>query len=112
MSHSKKKGISNREMYDDVWFSKELSKRVNKTIEINEVGYESILLEHEEVDEEMIPLHLLKALPNPFLAHSYLYITDTGDEWLCVIITDESHQLKHYEAWFKNNKEVDEEDLM
>jgi len=109
LCHSKKKDISNRKIYDDVWFSKELSKRVNETIEAGKVGYESILLEHEEVDEDMVPLHHLKTLPNPFLAHSYLYVTGTGDEWLCVIITDESHQCKHYEAWFKNNKEMDEE---
>ena len=104
MCHSKKKVISNSEIYDDVWFTEELSKRLNKTIEVNEIGYESTLLEHDEVDEDLIPLHHLKALPNPFLAHSFIYIEDGGDEWICVVVTDESNQSKHYEAWFKNSE--------
>ena len=106
MYHSKKKATCKTDVYDVVWFTKELSKRLDRKVEVNEVGYESILLEHEEVDEEMIPLGRLDSLPNPFLAHSFIYVEDEGDEWICVVVTDESNQSKHYEAWFKNNEEV------
>lgn len=104
--HSKKKVTCKVEIYDVVWFTGELSKSLHRKIEVNEVGYESILLEHEEVDEEMIPLDRLRSLPNPLLAHSFIYVEDEGDEWICVVVTDESHECKHYEAWFKNNEEI------
>jgi len=51
----------------------------------------------------MIPLHRLESLPNPLLAHSFIYVENEGDEWICIVVTDESNQSKHYEAWFKNN---------
>lgn len=106
LCHSKKKATCKAEIYDVVWFTEELSKRLNKTIEVNEIGYESIILEHDEVGEDMIPLHRLKALPNPLLARSFIYVEDEGDEWICVVVTDESNRCKHYEAWFKNSEEI------
>lgn len=106
LSHSKKKATCKVEIYDVVWFTEELSKRLNKTIKVNEIGYESILLEHDEVDEDMIPSHHLKALPNPFLAHSFIYDEEEGYEWICVVVTDESNQSKHYESWFKNSEKI------
>lgn len=48
---SKKKVTCNDETYDVVWFKTEMFKRWEKKVEVNEVGYESIMLEHEEVDE-------------------------------------------------------------
>lgn len=60
MCHSKKKATCNDEIYDVVWFKEELSKRLSKVIELNKIGHESILLEHDEVDEDMIPLHDLR----------------------------------------------------
>ena len=106
MCHSKKRAICKANVYDVVWFTEVLSKRLHRKIEVNEVGYESILLEHDEVDEDMIPLHHLKALPNPFLAHSFIYVEDEEDEWICVVVTDEFNQSKHYEVWFKNSEKI------
>ena len=81
-------------------------RRWKKEIELNEVGYESIMLTPEEVDEDLIPLGYIQTLPNPLLAHSFIYVEDEGDEWICVAVTDKSSQCKHYEAWFKNSEEI------
>ena len=106
MCHSKKKAICRQKIYDGVWFKEEMLKRWNKEIELNEIGYESILLERGEVDEDLIPLHEIQSLPNSFLSHSFIYVEDEGDEWICVVVTDEFNCFNHSEAWFKNNEEI------
>ena len=106
LCHSKKKATYRTDVYDVVWFTKELSKRLDRKVEVNEVGYESIMLTPDEVDEELIPLGEIQTLPNPLLAHSFIYVGDEGNEWICVVVTDESNQSKHYEAWFKNNEKI------
>lgn len=106
MCHSKKKAICKQAIYDGIWFKEEILKRWKREIELNEIGYESIMLTPDEVDEALIPLHEIESLPNPLLAHSFIYVEDEGDEWICVVVTDESYQCKHYEAWFKNSEEI------
>lgn len=81
-------------------------KRWKREVELSEIGYEAMLLEPDEVDEDMIPLHEIQTLPNPLLAHSFIYVEDEGDEWICVVVTDEFNRMKHYEAWFKNSEEI------
>ncbi len=106
MYHSKKKATCKQVIYDGVWFKEEMLRRWRKEIVLNEVGFESILLERDEVNEDLIPLHEIQTLPNPLLAHSFIYVEDEGDEWICVVVTDESNRFNHYEAWLKNNEEI------
>lgn len=106
MYHSKKKVTCKQIIYDGIWFKGEMLKRWKKEVELNEVGYETIMLTPGEVDEELIPLDEIEFLPNPLFAHSFIYVEDEGDEWICVVVTDESNQCKHYEAWFKNSEEI------
>ena len=106
MCHLRKKDICKQIIYDGNWFKEEMLKRWKKEVELNEVGYESIMLTPEEVDEELIPLHEIESLPNPMLAHSFIYVEDEGDEWICVVVTDKSRQCQHYETWFKNGEEI------
>src|SRR5690625_1705978 len=106
LCHSKKKATCKQVIYDGIWFKEEILKQWNKEIELNEIGYESILLEVNEIEEGMIPLHEIKSLPNPLLAHSFIYVEDEGDEWICVVVTDEFNRCKHYESWFKNSEKI------
>lgn len=106
MYHSKKKVTCKQVIYDGVWFKEEMLRRLRKEVELNEVGYETIMLTPEEVDETLIPLHEIEFLPNPLFAHSFIYVEDERDEWICVVVTDESNRCKHYEAWFKNSEEI------
>jgi len=106
MYHSKKKATCKQVIYDGIWFKEEMLRRWSKEITVNEVGYESILLERDEVDENLIPLDEIQTLPNPLLAHSFIYVEDEGDEWICVLVTDEFSQFKHYEAWFENSTKI------
>lgn len=73
LCHLKKKAICRADVYDVVWFIKELSKRLDRKVE---VGYESIMLTPDEIDEELIPLGEIQTLPNPLLAHFFIYVED------------------------------------
>ena len=75
-------------------------------IESNDVGYESVLLEHGEIDENVIPSVDLQSLPNPLLAHTFMYVELSGNEWLYIVVTDEKHRSILYDKWFKNNQKI------
>lgn len=49
-------------------------------VESNEVGEETILLNHEELDEQIISEDVLQILPNPVLFQTYIYIEKS--EWI------------------------------
>jgi len=42
-------------------------------VELNEVGEETVLLYHEELDEKLISKDVLQILPNPVSFHTYIY---------------------------------------
>lgn len=107
MCHLKKKDIFKPIVYDARWFKKMMLNYFVVAIKATDVGYESLFLEHEEVDEHLIPVEDIQSLPNPLLIHSFLYVQPKNDdEWLCIIVTNEENQSILYERWFKNNQEV------
>lgn len=106
LSHSKKKDISNRPVYDAMWFKEEILNTFGISISPEEVGYEAVLLEHDEIDEEIISKEDLQLLPNPLLALSFVYTHLTGDEWLLILVIREQDGALLYKAWFKNNQKI------
>lgn len=104
LSHSKKKDTSNRPVYDAVWFKEEMLNTFGISVTPEEVGYEAVLLGHDEIDEDIISKVDLQLLPNPLLAHSFIYTHSTGDEWLLILVTHEQDGATLYQAWFKNNQ--------
>lgn len=106
MCHSKKKDICKYQEYDVNWFKEKMLNDFNMEIEPNDVGYESVLLEHGEIDEDVIPLVDLQSLPNPLLANTFMYVELSGDEWLYIVVTDEKHRSILYKTWFKNNQKI------
>lgn len=107
LSHSKKKDISNRPVYDAMWFKEEILNTFGISISPEEVGYEAVLLEHDEIDEDIISKEELQSLPNPLLAYSFIYTNSTGDEWLFFFVIREQDGALLYKAWFKNNQKID-----
>ncbi|MCM2990712.1 MULTISPECIES: hypothetical protein [Bacillus] len=55
-------------------------KRFGVTIELNNLGNETVLLYHDELDNALFPSHVLESLPNPVLIHTYIYKEES--EWL------------------------------
>lgn len=106
MCHSKKRDIFKPVIYNARWFKKKMLEYFVIAIKATDVGYESVSLEHDEIDEHLIPTKDIQTFPNPLLVHSFSYVQSNDDEWLCIIVTDEGSHSILYEKWFKNNQEM------
>ncbi|MEF7663798.1 hypothetical protein V4V24_18420 [Bacillus thuringiensis] len=61
-------------------------------VELNEVGEETVLLYHEELDEKLISEDVLEILPNPVSFQTYIYNDES--EWIIgVALGAESNNL-------------------
>ncbi|WP_440614953.1 hypothetical protein [Bacillus subtilis] len=57
-----------------------MEEKFDITIEINAVGEETVLLYHEELDENLISNNVLQILPNPVSFHTFIY--EDESEWI------------------------------
>lgn len=57
-----------------------MEEKFGVAVELNKVGEETILLYHEELDEELISDDVLQRLPNPVSFHTYIYNGES--EWI------------------------------
>ncbi|WP_067727832.1 hypothetical protein [Oceanobacillus damuensis] len=57
-----------------------MKKEFGVVVELNEVGEETVLLYHEELDKKLISDDVLKILPNPVSFHTYIYNEES--EWI------------------------------
>lgn len=89
-----------------MWFKKEMLNTFGISISPEGVGYEAVLLEHDEIDENIISIKDLQPLPNPLLAHSFIYTHLNGDEWLLLLVIREQDGAMLYQVWFKNNQKI------
>lgn len=84
---------------------KYLQENFHITVDLDEHGWEGVLLYHEEVEEDVIPNSYLKRLIDPILFHMTTYEDDKDNEWLFSIAThpDDVFHL-FYVTCFKNNE--------
>lgn len=57
-----------------------MEEKFGVAIELNAVGEETVLLYHEELDEELISEDMLQILPNPVSFQTYIYNDES--EWI------------------------------
>lgn len=57
-----------------------MEEKFGVAVELNEVGEETVLLYHEELDEKLISGDVLQILPNPVSFHTYIYNEES--EWI------------------------------
>ena len=89
-------------------FLKQFEKRMSKKISIDEIGYETVWLYKEEVDEALIPSAVLKTLEEVVVASSVLYIDENGDEYMRIAVQNhETLEYDKYVRWFINNVPID-----
>lgn len=53
---------------------------------INNIGYETVSLLHEELDENLVSKDIQKILPNPAIFDTYVY--EDNSEWIIGIARD------------------------
>lgn len=106
MSHSKKKATSNQMLYDADWFKERMFKVFGKIVSTDDVSYESILFERDEIDEAIIAKEQLNRLPNPLLTLTYMFVDENANEWLLMIVINEHDGKLLFETWMKNGKVI------
>lgn len=106
MCHSKKKDTSKRQVSDAEWFKGKILNKFGITITPDEVGYDAVLLEHDEIDETIISKEELALLPNPLLAQTFMYTHSNEDMWLLIIVIHEQDGSMLYQTWLKNNRKI------
>lgn len=92
-------------------FLKEFKQHTGKDVSIDEIGYETVSLYQEEIDEALIPSDVLQTLDEMVVASSILFTDENGDEFMCIAVQDsETLEYDKYVRWFINNKPFNWED--
>lgn len=73
-------------------------------ITIDEIGYETLWFEKEEIDESLITLEILNPLEEPIVTTSVDYTDKEGDYYLFLVIDREAINMNPYEVWLKNGE--------
>ena len=71
-------------------------------VPISEIGYETVLLYKEEIDEKLVPAEVVDHLEGPIETESASYIDTNGDEHLVILV--ETGSLEPYEVWLINGE--------
>jgi hypothetical protein len=77
-------------------FAAKMLEDFNSTINVQEIGYETISLYHDEIDDLLIPNEHLESLPDPLLFDTIQYFDEEGNDWTSVITVNEVTWEKGY----------------
>jgi len=83
-------------------FIEGMNRLIGKTISIEEVSYESLLFEKEEIDETLIPTQILTPLSESIMTTSVDYTDTEGNYYLYLSVSDDEIGLPPYEVWLMN----------
>lgn len=83
-----------------------IKKLFGKEVTIDEVGMESHLFEHSDIDSSVVPLEHLQLLPDPVRFETYVYIDSERKEWITGMVYDTMTHRLVYEVWMKAGKTV------
>ncbi|MGE7672111.1 hypothetical protein ACQKMV_00830 [Lysinibacillus sp. NPDC094403] len=81
-----------------------MNRLIGKTISVNEVGYESLQFEKEEIDEILIPTEILAPLLEPIMTTSVDYTDAEGNYYLYLSVSRDEIGLPSYEVWLVNGE--------
>lgn len=87
-------------------FLEGMNRLIGKSISLNEIGYESIEFEKEEIDKMLIPSVILEPLPEPIVTSSVDYTDWEGNYYLYLTVSSESIDSPPYEVWLVNGEVI------
>ena len=82
-----------------------LEKKLGKEIGLHEIGYETVWLMHDEIDERLVPLHVIAHLADPVICESANYTDEKGDYYTLIVV--ETGNIENYEVLLKNDEVVE-----
>lgn len=87
-----------------------MEEKFGVAVEINAVGEETVLLYHEELDENLISKDVLQILPNPVLFHTFIY--EEESEWIIGIALEAKTNNPLFLVCLKDEEKVYENVLI
>lgn len=91
-----------------ILFQKEFKKQKGIEVSLNDIGYETISLYKDEIDELLIPLDVLEMLDDLVVASTIIYTDEHGDEYMRIAVQDsETLAYDKYVRWFINYTPLD-----
>lgn len=91
-------------------FLKGIALRTSEQVTLNDIGYETIELYNEEMDERFFSEDEFKALPDVCMVTAISYLTKTNEDYLMMDVYDESNQHHVKTIWLKNGEIQSEND--
>lgn len=85
-------------------FLKGMALRTSDQVTLNEIGYETIELYKEEMDERFFKEDEFKALPKVCMITAISYLTKSNEDYLMMDVYDESNQHHVKTIWLKNGE--------
>lgn len=87
-----------------------MEEKFGVAIKLNAVGEETVLLYHEELDEELISMVMKRVLPNPTTFQTYIYNEES--EWIIGIALEEESNSPLFLVCLKDGEKIYEEVLL
>ncbi|WP_419393171.1 hypothetical protein [Cytobacillus praedii] len=84
-----------------------MEEKFGVAVELSEVGEETVLLYHEELDEELISDDVLQILPNPVSFHTYIYNDES--EWIIGIALEVETNKSLFLVCLRDGKRIFQE---
>ncbi|QOV10477.1 hypothetical protein [Viridibacillus arvi] len=85
-------------------FLKGMALRTSDQVTLNDIGYETIELYKEEVDERFFTEEEFKALLKVCMVTAISYLTKINEDYLMVDVYDESNQHHVKTIWLKDGE--------
>lgn len=91
-----------------ILFQNEFKRQKGIEVNLNEIGYETISLYKDEIDDLLIPSEILETLDELVVASTIVYTDEHGDEYMHIAVQDsETLAYDKYVCWFINNEPID-----
>lgn len=81
-----------------------LEQKLGKEIKLQDIGYETVSLMHDEIDTEMVPMSVISKLAEPVICDCANYTDDEGNYY--TLISIELENASAYEVWLIGDKVV------
>lgn len=91
-------------------FLKGMALRTSDQVTLNDIGYETIELYKEEMDERFFTEEEFKAVPKVCRVTAISYLTKTNEDYLMMDVYDENNQHHVKTIWLKNGEMQKESD--
>lgn len=89
-----------------IGFVVRIKQLFGKVVAVDEVGMESYLFEHSEIDPSIVPSEHLLLLPDPVQFDTFVYVEEEGKEWIAGMGYDPITYRLVYEVWLCDGRTI------